>query len=270
VIERLNFLYGGRGMSQEVGDALPVEFMIQQGVRLDDAASRAGLERHLVEFEPDLLVLDPFRRVHGLDENDSGPMSRLFDALRNLASVYNVSILLVHHLRKRSENDTGQSLDRMRGSSDIAASVDSILEISGVFGDLRVRHAKSKRGPAVETFHVACDLDAQSVKLISYDPELKAESDRSQARAFLVGFLEAGSRNQSEIYSAGKAQGHGRKRLDNLFNELVEAGKLQVESVGRSKVYQLEDLVVSPTRGGDKQQGLAPSNNGREEDPARV
>ena len=68
VVERLNVLYGAVGLSEGEGDALPIEYLIQQGVNLltPDGALNPDLVRHVQEMQPALIVLDPFRRVHGL------------------------------------------------------------------------------------------------------------------------------------------------------------------------------------------------------------
>ena len=123
ILERLDALYDGLGLSQEQGDGLPIQLLVQQGVSLMQADGTLDVEllRHIQEVQPALIVLDPFRRVHGLDENDSTQMSLLFNRLRWLTNEYACSLLLVHHLRKRSDGPE-DALDRLRGSSDIPAS----------------------------------------------------------------------------------------------------------------------------------------------------
>lgn len=89
ILERWDKLCAGLGLSSEARDQLPVEFLIQQGVKLvtDAGGLHPELRRHVEEFKPDLLILDPTRRLHDLDENDSGQMSMLLSLLRQELAV---------------------------------------------------------------------------------------------------------------------------------------------------------------------------------------
>jgi hypothetical protein len=256
VLERLDLLYAGLGLSQEAGDALPVHFLIQQGVSLVTEEGTLGPEllRHVQEVRPTLAVLDPFRRVHGLDENDSGQMSGLFNLLRGLTQATEppCSLLLVHHLRKRSEHPE-DTLDRLRGSSDIAASVDSVLEVGGQFGNLVVKHSKSKRGPALGTFLVLGEVSPQAVRLCFVDHEVKAESDREALRTWLLETLRrVGPQNLSQLSKAGKPQGYGRARISRRCEELAAEGALLIRP-GRknSKLYALGELLFEGGAGAE-------------------
>jgi hypothetical protein len=67
--------------------------------------------------------LDPFVRLHRVDENASGDVAPMLDFLRALQRTYGVAVVLVHHARKGGANmRAGQAL---RGSSDLHAWGDS-------------------------------------------------------------------------------------------------------------------------------------------------
>ena len=246
VLERLDALYAGLELSQEEGDALPIHVLIQQGVSLVtvEGTLEPELLRHIEEVKPVLVVLDPFRRVHGLDENDSGQMSALFNLLRQLQVDMNCSLLLIHHLRKRSEH-TEDALDRLRGSSDIAASVDSVLEIGGQFGSLVVKHSKSKRGRALGSFLIKSEMMSGAIRFSYQDSDIAAEIDREEIRKFILQILSEGPLNQSKLWEAGKERGFGRDRIKKACVEL-EKERLVEQQVGprNSKLFILTDLVV--------------------------
>lgn len=213
-----------------------------------DGALDPELLRHVKEVQPGLIVLDPFRRVHGLDENDSGAMSHLLGLLRGLtrATEQPCGIVLVHHLRKRSDRPE-DALDRLRGSSDIPASADSVLEIGGEFGHLVVKHSKSKRGPALGTFIVHGDIGTQAVSLKFIDPDIKAEIDREALRGWLVKALsQGGPQNLSQLSKAGKLLGYGRDRIRRLCDELTTEGALLIQPGSKnSKLYALAELLLT-------------------------
>ena len=104
---------------------LDVQVITAPTLRLDLAADRAALERTVAELAPRLLILDPFVRLHRIDENASGEVAPLLAYLRELQRRYALAVLLVHHARKSAAGmRAGQAL---RGSSEFHAWGDSNL-----------------------------------------------------------------------------------------------------------------------------------------------
>lgn len=89
---------------------------------LDREEDRDSLDEALERLKPRLLVLDPLIRLHGLDENSSAEVSALLGFLRYLSRKHELSIVVVHHMSKKSRRQLGQAL---RGSSDLHAWSDS-------------------------------------------------------------------------------------------------------------------------------------------------
>jgi hypothetical protein len=74
---------------------------------------RAAIERR----RPDVISLDPFVKMHGLEENSSGDMNFVCDLLAILAGEYNVAVDSPHHVHKGTL--TPGDADSGRGSSGI-------------------------------------------------------------------------------------------------------------------------------------------------------
>lgn len=94
-------------------------------VRLDRPNSRRELEETVAALKPRLLVLDPFVRMHRIDENNSAEVAPLLAYLRELERKYEVAVLLVHHARKGAAHTRGGQA--LRGSSELHAWGDSNL-----------------------------------------------------------------------------------------------------------------------------------------------
>jgi AAA domain len=76
-------------------------------------------------LQPRLLILDPFVRLHRIDENASAEVAPLLAYLRELQRRYALAVLVVHHAKKGAGNvRAGQAL---RGSSEFHAWGDSNL-----------------------------------------------------------------------------------------------------------------------------------------------
>jgi hypothetical protein len=57
--------------------------------------------RHAIErYQPDLLGLDPFVKLHALEENDNSAMDFVCDLLTTLAMEYDIAVDAPHHTRK--------------------------------------------------------------------------------------------------------------------------------------------------------------------------
>ncbi len=63
---------------------LDVHVITAANVRIDQAADRERLEHTIAQLKPRLLVLDPFVRLHRIDENASGEVAPLLAYLRTL------------------------------------------------------------------------------------------------------------------------------------------------------------------------------------------
>lgn len=106
--------------------ALDMHVITAPVLRLDQAGDQQRLTETIAAIRPRLLVLDPFVRLHRIDENAAAEVAPLLAYLRTLERRYEVSVLLVHHARKGGGTRVraGQAL---RGSSELHAWGDSNL-----------------------------------------------------------------------------------------------------------------------------------------------
>jgi hypothetical protein len=117
------------GIAQAAGvafEALDLHVIAVPTLRLDLPDDRRRLAETVAAQRPRLLVLDPFVRLHRIDENAAAEVAPLLAALRALQRRYATAVLLVHHARKGAAAHArgGQAL---RGSSELHAWGDSNL-----------------------------------------------------------------------------------------------------------------------------------------------
>jgi hypothetical protein len=106
-------------------EALDVHVITAPSVRLDHLDDRQALQETIVSLRPRLLILDPFVRLHRIDENVSGQVAPLLAFLRDLQREHKLAVAVVHHARKGASGvREGQAL---RGSSEFHAWGDSNL-----------------------------------------------------------------------------------------------------------------------------------------------
>jgi hypothetical protein len=128
---------------------LDVQVITAPTVRLDLDADRASLDETVAKLRPRLLVLDPFVRLHRIDENASGEVAPILAYLRELQRRHGVAVALVHHAKKGGGRArAGQAL---RGSSEFHAWGDSNLYLRRDGDDLTltVEHRAAPSVPAI-------------------------------------------------------------------------------------------------------------------------
>ncbi len=128
---------------------LDVHVITSPTLRLDLDADRASLDETVAKLKPRLLVLDPFVRLHRIDENASGEVAPLLAYLRELQRRHALAVALVHHAKKGGgQARAGQAL---RGSSEFHAWGDSNLYLRRHGDDLTltVEHRAAASVPAV-------------------------------------------------------------------------------------------------------------------------
>ena len=106
-------------------DNVDIQVITAPTLRLDVGDERQALADTVEHVKPTLLVLDPFVRLHRVDENVSQQVAPLLAFLRKLQREHPLAVLVVHHARTGgAAMRAGQAL---RGSSEFHAWGDSNL-----------------------------------------------------------------------------------------------------------------------------------------------
>jgi hypothetical protein len=139
-----------RAVGVELAD-IDIQVITAPSVRLDLEVDRKSLAETVAALRPRLLILDPFVRLHRIDENVSGEVAPLLAYLRELQRRHQLAVVVVHHARKGAgKARAGQAL---RGSSEFHAWGDSNLYLRRVGEQLTLaveqRAAASSSGIAL-------------------------------------------------------------------------------------------------------------------------
>lgn len=150
-------------------DALDLHVITSASLRLDLDADRQRLAETVAAMRPRLLVLDPFVRLHRIDENVSGEVAPLLAYLRDLQRAHSVAVMVVHHAKKgASRIRAGQAL---RGSSEFHAWGDSNLYVrrSGEPIALAVEHRAAPSAGGI-TLELVQSGDALALSVVESAP----------------------------------------------------------------------------------------------------
>src|SRR6185295_12783435 len=153
------------GIARAAGRALAdldIQVITAPSVRLDIERDRDALTETVAKLRPRLLILDPFVRLHRIDENNSGEVAPLLAYLRELQRRYRVAVVLVHHARKGgAKMRAGQAL---RGSSEFHAWGDSNLYLRR-HGDQLALSVEHRAAAAITAVSLQLAVNGDAVAL---------------------------------------------------------------------------------------------------------
>ncbi len=173
---RLDGLAGLRGLHL---DRLPLHIILSPSLRLDMTGDQVRLRKTIAQHRPRLLVLDPFVRLHRIDENSALEVSGVLAFLRDLQREHHVAILVVHHARKAAAASDQAGLS-LRGSGDFHAWGDSNLYVRRRRGslELAIEHRSAPTPDPVQLSLVTPEgepprLEVASGPAVARDHDLK-------------------------------------------------------------------------------------------------
>ena len=156
---------GKKGMGIDVPDALDLDFTAHQ---FSDSQSFAWLAKEVVRQGYQLLIFDGLAQyLPGMADGSAPTVGAFLRGVRQLASQTSVSVLLIHQFNKRQAArldkwglPTSQGEERIRGSSELLAGVDSVLLLSrpdaialGAKGRALLKVVKNRLGQAGARLH---------------------------------------------------------------------------------------------------------------------
>lgn len=208
------------GISEATGCALEdldIQIITSPSLRLDLEADQGRLERTIEHYRPQLLILDPFVRLHRVDENISSEVVPILSYLRGLQRSLGCAVVLVHHAKKGGGKiRAGQAL---RGSSELHAWTDTILYLRRK-GEDEIDMTIEHRAAASEA-GIKLELQLPGPRLVCRDQQHEP-STRER--------VEAALRELNDPISLNQLRARLRIRtatLSQVLTSLVAAGQVE-------------------------------------------
>lgn len=216
-------------------------------LRLDDAEQMERLDRTVGQLKPVLVILDPLRDLHGLDENDAQVVSALLAPLRVMQRVHGCSVMVVHHMAKATEfsRRAGQ---RLRGSSALHGWIDSAIYLTHKDGAIKVE-PEHRGAPPVDSFTFKVESEETNegpalwLQVQGDDEEVDTKREREAAIENDVVAAIGASRDSLTGREIRKAVKSRPTAVSDAIKRLITGGVLNAESVVRggheSTAYRL-------------------------------
>ncbi len=213
---------------------LDIQVITSDRLRLDEPRDIEALDTTVAALRPRLLILDPFVRLHRIDENSSSEVASVLERLRLMQRRHGTSILIVHHAKKNGGSArAGQAL---RGSSEFHAWGDSLLYMrrSAEQLTLSIEHRAAASHPAIPltlkgvTGNLALEIDDKGEALppTAVKPTIAERIERALTEESLPMTLSA----------LRQASGLRTATLCETLKSLLDAGRVHKTTTGYALV----------------------------------
>ena len=102
---------------------------ISTGFQIISPSSIIWLGEAIDQYKPDMIVIDSIAKVFPLNERDEKDVRMIYSQLSILIKKFGVTIVLIHHTRKKGYQQNSRDMEDMAGSREFAAMADSMILI---------------------------------------------------------------------------------------------------------------------------------------------
>jgi hypothetical protein len=216
-----------RGLCRHRGldlNSLPIDVITAPVVRLDLPADQQRLAETVYRRAPRLLLLDPFVRLHQVNENAAGEVAAILGYLRALQRAYHLALMVTHHSRKNGSATGGISL---RGSGDFFAWVDTALSLRRRQHTLllSVEHRAAAAPDPLTLSLLGTDQDMH-LGMVHADPPAPPPAPTDHLDATILNVLESAGNNGLIRDSLRAAVRVRNQRLGDALTRLAATGQI--------------------------------------------
>lgn len=166
-------------------DSDDIAFSILENTKIDKIDGIEKIIDFINKYKIEVVVFDSFRRFISFDENSATEMNALFNNLKYLRShCNNLTIIILHHLKKENAQYKQDWRDMLRGSSDIVNSADSVIGIRRKHGlnVIQIEHIKNRSGEELTNKIIKVDVGDKKDKAYFYESVSDADADKVKSK----------------------------------------------------------------------------------------
>ncbi len=220
---------------------LPITFISDTKLFFDSDRYISQLLTIIDSNQIKVIIIDSFRRIFRGNENESQTINEVQNRLKKIQEK-GVTIIFIHHHGKGGFfKRTGG--DKLRGSSDILAMLDSLLLIEQV-GDekIKITQAALRTDKSLSPFIVQLNsLHPQKLDFEFIDFIKEEDEKKDMAKEDVLKLLDESDErlNQTSIIQLlTKDKRYGDTTVKNALKELAETKQISMKREGKKKIYE--------------------------------
>jgi RecA-family ATPase len=230
-----------------IDSEIDIDYIIDQRFNITDEYDYSKLWNDILMKNYKVVIFDTFTEIHNKEENDSGAMKEVNNALLKLIRLTGVTIIYLHHHRKMQKGER-LSQSSSRGSSEIIAKVSSHLliesksykeEESSVL-EMTISQEKARSSKRLDVKITIKIINNNVTNKITWE-YLGEVNDKAkkveEAKDAILEILNSGQAGLTVNDAENKIPNVGKSNIRVAFKELVEGKILDVGLSGREKYY---------------------------------
>ncbi len=137
-----------RSIAQKSGAKFYAKNLMYEGYKLNNPQHFANFAQAMRHFKPAVIVIDPWKAAHSVDENNSSEVEPILGNIRKLMYETNASVIIVHHAGRDFVTRDGERVQRHgRGTTVLDDRSDIIWEIEETSDqDITILRRRKLRG----------------------------------------------------------------------------------------------------------------------------
>jgi len=217
---------------------LPIYFLSQTGFLVSDQGLVDRVLEICQEKEIDVIFIDSLVRINNAEENDASQMSEVFKCIRQLCQ-NGKTVVITHHEKKEGVIKISAQ-NRLRGSSDILASVDAHIAVKKDNQDkskILVEQAKLRSAKEVDPFEVKVNENDEKIRF-DYLGACAEKISKKELAKDAVDFVLQEEQNGLSIKEicrkVNETENIGDKNIRYAIKELIADGVILEKKGGKN------------------------------------
>lgn len=209
---------------------------VQGNFSTENLKGIAEVVQFIKEKKIKLVIIDSLIRIHARNENDAVEMNRVFERLAEFQHA-GAAVLYLHHLRKAT-NFSRDPMERLRGSIDIAARLDSLIAFENDEKNIiEVYHGKSRYTEAFHPFVMRFEVDQNNKAYFNYDKELDpGEMEKMLCIDAVYALIKKNSYTRRHLLEELGHQ-YSQEALAKAISDLYREHKIEKHQQGKEVIY---------------------------------
>ncbi len=232
--------------SMGVSQNLPIYFLSRKNFLVSSDVMLNSVLKTCKENDIGVVFIDSLVRINTSDENDSSQMSKVFKSISQFCR-NEITVIITHHERKDGDMKSSAQ-NRLRGSSDISASVDAHISVrrdKNSKSKIIIEQAKLRGDIEMKPFEVFIKKigDKTVFQYLGEPPEKISKSEASREKVLGVLEKEVDGLSRMEICARIKAlTGVGEKSVKTSIDALIKDGViLEKQGAKNTKICVLAE-----------------------------
>ncbi len=200
---------------------------------IDKEKDYKSLIRVIKDLDIKVIVFDSLVRIHSGDENNSKDIAKAMNAFRKITN-QGVTVIIIHHNRKEGIK-IQSSTNSIRGSSDILAGLDCLLQVSKSPKEnyIGISQTKLRQDEAIQPFRVEICLNKEkgSIAFTHGGDFDSSDSEVEEARENILEILNDGLIKAKPELNEILSKNYTTTIINKALKELEVLGMI-IKSVG--------------------------------------